>query len=211
MAYRDDLEAAQARADAAERRARDLQKRVDELEQPEREPVAIPPGIEVIHGHDALRIRRRWFRASQHVPMMLFCVIWDGVLAAWITRSIINGSWWALVFGSAHLAVGIVMTYSLFAGLLNWTTITAGAERLEIRHGPVPWSGNRAVPRGDLLQLVVRARGRDGALFDLRAQVRGGAEVILIKGLADRVHADYLEHELERILRIRDRPVKSES
>jgi hypothetical protein len=86
---------------------------------------------------------------------------------------------------------------------------------LSIRHGPLPWTGNRQMSGRELTQLygVENSRTSKGSTtytYDLLALDREGRTIKLISGLTDKDQVLYLEQTLERRLGIEDAPVDGE-
>lgn len=219
MTYRDDLEAAQARAAAAERRAAELQKRLDAVEEAEdaaRPELPVPEGVRVDRQGDRVAVSWRWFRPAEHLTLLVFCIAWDAFLVFWyMTATSMGSDWIAIVFPIAHVAVGLGLTYTVLTGFCNRTTIHAGPSRLEVTHGPLPWLGNRRLARSDVRQVyatkdLVQGKHRTREVFHLCALMDGGSEVRLLKDVGSHARAQYFEHVIERALGIRDRPVVGE-
>jgi hypothetical protein len=176
---------------------------------------AWPAGFWVDERGDEVEIRWRWLKAK-HVGMLFFCVAWDAFLFFWYSAAFGgHGPWLMIVFPIAHVAVGVGLTYSTLAGFLNRTRVLAGRGVLRIRHGPLPWKGNRTLSSRDIDQLyciekVTRGDESTSYRYTVRAQLKTGPEVDLISDLEESGQALFLEHELERFLDIADRPVAGE-
>jgi hypothetical protein len=162
----------------------------------------------------------RWFRAS-HVFMAFFCLMWDVIMVMALIGTPID-MWPFLLL---HLGVGAGFSYVTLAGMLNTTRVEASRSELTIRHGPLPWPGNRTVPGHELTQLYCQeARGSKKGLFgmfhdagdlfassySLHGVDRQGRQVKLLSGLEDKNQVLYLELALERQLGIEDSPVAGE-
>lgn len=80
--------------------------------------------------------------------MLVFLIVANGFLAGWIARVLAGSKPLAAPLGLAAIAFGA--TYVAVARVLNRTTVIADGERLQIRHGPVPWFGEAAVGAGDV-------------------------------------------------------------
>src|SRR6266545_6110628 len=95
-----------------------------------------------------------WFRPT-YVFMLLFCIVWDSFLVFWYRTALAHPSpsSIALWFPIGHVAVGIGLTYSTIAGFVNRTRVGVNAGEITIRHGPMPWIGNRNIPAGEIRQL----------------------------------------------------------
>jgi hypothetical protein len=127
---------------------------------------------------------------------------------------------WELVFALPHLGVGLWLLYFSLAGLLNRTTVEVSRERLTIRHGPLPWPGERDLdlPGHSLKQLYCEAWRRKQFLFqraatvyDLSALDTSGHRVELLSGIENRNQVFYLELALEKQLGIEDALVEGEA
>lgn len=160
-----------------------------------------------------LVVERRWF-GLQDIFMLFFSIMWDGFLFFWYSTALSapGGLQPMLVlFPLLHVAVGVGMTYRAIAGLLNRTTVSVRDGRLTVRHGPLPWLGDRDLPTPSLRQLYVRSktsRTKNGTRtsFKVCAENADRAEVVLVAGLTDRAQADYLEWVIEDHLGIENDP-----
>jgi len=102
-----------------------------------------PPRITVEDLGDGLRLTRRWFSGTA-VALTFFCVFWDGFLVVWYSIAFgAGGPWFMVVFPLLHVVVGIGLTYFTLALYLNRSVLEVRDGRLTIRHGPLPWPGNR--------------------------------------------------------------------
>jgi hypothetical protein len=188
-------------------------------------PVPLPPGIKVEREDAAvfgdyrnapkaggkLVIQRRWFRWAL-LPLLGFCVFWDGFLVIWYAGVIAGGAPLGMaLFPLLHVGVGVGLTYSTLAGLFNTTTITVGDGRLGVRHGPIPWTGNRSVPTDDIRQLYTERLISSGKnkteTFTIHAIVTAGPTIPIVSRLSDLPQALYIEKEVEKHLGIEDQRV----
>jgi hypothetical protein len=164
----------------------------------------------------ATRITWRWFTPA-HIFMLFFCIAWDGFLFMWYGIAFTTDSPLIMkVFPIAHVAVGVGITYSTLTGFLNRTTVEVSRHRLSIRHGPLPWVGNRDVPGRQFTQLygeenVKTNKGSTSYTYDLIALDREGRKIKLLSGLTEKDQVLYLEQTLERRLGIEDTPVDGEA
>ena len=162
-----------------------------------------------------LVIIRRWF-SWKYLALLAFCVFWDGFLAFWYANAFkTNGPLAMKLFPVLHEAVGLGLTYITIAGFLNRTKITLNTAEMRIRHYPMPWPGNRILPRQELEQLFCEEKlnsGRNGVSYSysLSAVMSGGKKLKLISGLDKPEDALFLEQKLEGYLGITDRPVAGE-
>ena len=130
--YRDDLEAAQARADAAEGEAQRLRKEVDRLKKPDPDvevpEVPIPERFKVVRSANELIVSWRWWKA-QFVFLLFFCIAWDAFLLFWYFGAPSGGGLIFKIFPIAHVAVGVGLSYYVLTGFVNHTTIAVRPTR----------------------------------------------------------------------------------
>lgn len=182
-----------------------------------RAPVALPAGMVVDRqGPGRLAVRWRWFQWPA-LFLLFFAVAWDSFLVFWygIVFTMPDVPWIMAVFPLVHVAVGVAITYTAVAKLLNRTTVDCDGMALRVRHGPLPWWPQPTVPVAALEQLYVERkvkRGKNGTTvsWNLLAVTRDHSGLPLVTGLDDLDQALWLEQELEDGLGIRDRPVAGE-
>ncbi len=189
----------------------------------ERPEVPMPKGISLSREGGGLVVVRRWF-SWKYLPLVFFCVVWDGFLLFWYAAALGVGSRtsargdlpFMLLFPLIHVAVGAGLTYFTLAGILNSTRVAVAGGRLTIRHGPLPWPGNLDQGTGEVRQLfttqkVTRGKNGETITYELGCLGPGGARKTLLKGMEAVEQALYLEQRLERHLRIEDREVPGEA
>lgn len=188
-------------------------------------PEGAPPGIEVLRSvlpgrrsggyRDAARqpaellLRWRWFKPVV-LFLILFCIVWDGVLLLWYgAASFLPGpvGFFLMCFPLLHVAAGVAITYFTLASLLNRTTIHLRDGELMVRHGPLPWRGGGRYAaeaiRGVRVRMQVQPQRRrqQRTSFELVADL-DDRSVPLVKGLASRDKADYLADALRAHLEL---------
>lgn len=120
---------------------------------PEGPRIPRPSSIRVYDAGDELVIVRRWFTPA-FIFLAFFCIAWDSFLVFWFSTVTGNNvPWIFVVFPIAHVAVGVGLTYYVLAGFLNVTILRVTTSVLNVRHGPVPWTGNRTLPADEIDQL----------------------------------------------------------
>lgn len=142
------------------------------------------------------------------VPGMLFAVAYV------LINSRIGEAYAQGVLG----AMGVIAAYAIAAALVNRVRIVAADKALQVSVGPLPWPGNRATRRGEVLQLfaeVDQEPDRNGDAVARRyvlSAVLGpeGRRVQLVKDLETPEQALWLEDALERALGLRHTPVGGE-
>lgn len=173
-----------------------------------------PRGLSMEASGGGLTIVRSW-RNWAVVPLVIFCVVWNGIMVTMFWVALANGQHEMLLFGSVHAAVGLGILYSVLMRLFNRTRITISYRDIEVRHGPFPWPGSRSIPVYELEQVYVRRvliRTKNGTrhVFRLIAVDKSDNEVVLLKSLESEDHALFIEREIETILGIKDRRVEGE-
>jgi hypothetical protein len=162
-----------------------------------------------------LRVYWRWFRPAS-IGILFFSIVWDGFLAFWYSMAFTSHAPSAMtLFPIIHVAVGAGVTYLALANLFNHTVVEATRQGLTIRHGPLPWAGNRHMERAELKQLfsssrVIQGKNSSTTVYELNALTSDGRRVKLLGSLDDPGQALYLEQSLEKRLGIQDVPVVGE-
>lgn len=174
-------------------------------------PVPLPERLTVHTAGGGLRIERRWY-AWPAIFLAAFCVMWFGFLGSWYLMAFGTGMTALMLFPLLHVAVGLCLAYFTAAMFVNTTEIVVANGVLAVRHGPLPWFGNREIPTDSLEQLycdehVSRTRNGITITYSVRARGRDGRMLKLVTGLPERDQAMYIEQEIERHLGIADRAV----
>lgn len=155
--------------------------------------------------------RRRRTREIIHLWFDLWAA-GGGLAVAGFPLALARGS----LFGSdswtvwtvCALLLSIAGLYLMLAFLLNHTTLTANQDGLNVRHGPLPWYGNRFIPRDDLRQLFVRVRNSGRMTeYNLCARTTFGTCDLLGSLHQPDLLRSY-EQELEEYFEIQDLPVR---
>lgn len=176
-----------------------------------RPEVGLPKNFTIQQEGPDLIITRRWFSPAVFF-LLFFAIFWNGFMVVWHSIAISQGAWIMSAFGLIHTAVGFGVAYSVLATFLNSTVIQAGPSGIGIRHGPLPWRGNKALSREKLHQLycqekVSRTKNGTKVRYHLTAVTPGNQRETLIKNLTDPDQAIFLEQQIENHLRIQDTPV----
>ncbi|MBM4363180.1 MAG: hypothetical protein FJ104_10905 [Deltaproteobacteria bacterium] len=151
---------------------------------------------------DRIVIRRRWLR-SKHW-FLLFII---GGADAYVLHL------WTTVGPSAWLIVGTLFvlswSYLLPTMLRNTTAITASADGVRVKHGPLPspFARNAAAERGRLEQLYATTFG---AAFAVEAKLTSGPPLRLVAPLITADQALFVEQTLEQALGLADFAVEGE-
>ncbi len=176
--------------------------------------VPLPEKMTLEQTPGGLVIKRRWF-GWQYMFLLVFALFWDGFLFMWIGMTLAVGLRSFALFSVLHVLVGIGISYTAIAGLMNTTTIHVGYDGVQVRHGPLPWRGNTQFAASDVRQIfcrerVVRRRRSTSVYYDVYAIRADGSDTKVVSSLPNAQQALFLEQEIERYLGIKDQPVRGE-
>jgi len=123
--------------------------------------------------------------------------------------------WFSILPGNLYVLPDIILAYILLARLVNRTTITVNDQSIEVRHGPLPWLGNKSIPSRDINQLYCGHHQNNSfsnsySGFDVQVCLTNGERIILLSRLRRYSHARFIEQQIENRLGIVDRPVAGE-
>jgi hypothetical protein len=177
----------------------------------------LPQHISVVKDSGVLTITYRWFRPL-YLFTLLFCIVWDASLVVWYRtalRQADGAPGMAFWFPLLHVAIGVVLTYTTLAGLLNRTRIVVQSREIVIQHGPIPSLGNRRIGADGIRQIYreqtfSQYRGSTSASFHLNAITQDNRKLPLVRDVPSADMALYLEQEIEKALGIEDRRVAGE-
>jgi len=158
------------------------------------------------HG-ESLYLKFRWF-TPMLFGLVFFCIAWDAFLVFWYSTALTQADtpWIMIVFPIGHLAVGVGLTYSTIAGLLNTTHVYADQHVVSVKHGPVPWRGNKEIPAKDIRKLTIEhsltahRNNSSQSSFKIMADVNG-AETQLLARL-EHSQARYIAYQLAKQIKV---------
>ncbi|WP_234022905.1 PH domain-containing protein [Sorangium cellulosum] len=80
----------------------------------------------------------------------------------------------------------LTFTYLLLVSLLNRTHLTITRDLLQVRHGPLPWPGNRVIPTAEIQDIhcsrSVSGRHKGFVSYALNARLRsGGTHPVVVR------------------------------
>ena len=182
--------------------------------------LGLPDKLELLHEGSSIVIVRQWF-GWQVLLATAFAVFWNFFLVMWYSMTFAFGSGFGGMFAFAalfpliHVAVGVGITYGALAGWINQTRIKVDQGKLSVRHGPLPWLGNKDLDGSDLKQLyskekVSRGRNSTTTTYEVHVLTANGKNIKLLGGLETSEQALYIEQEIERYFRIEDTPVRGQ-
>jgi hypothetical protein len=162
----------------------------------------------------SLRISFRWIW-HRFKGAAAMCFVWNCFVAGcfWMVLRACPLILLVLVFSIPSVGIGLLLVYATLAGFLNRTVIKVTSESLTIRHGPVPWWGNRSLPIDRLERLYCKKDTADSedageCTYCVNALTNRGDKVDLVEDLHDLAEALFIKHEIERWLKIDDGGVR---
>jgi hypothetical protein len=170
--------------------------------------LGLPDKLELHHRGSGIEIVRRWL-GWQTVFLTAFAVFWCGFLFFWYSIALPMGNTIMTLFPLIHVAVGVGLAYRALAGWVNTTRITVDQGRLSVRHGPLPWLGNKDLDASNLKQLY-SGRNSTTVTYEVRVITSNGRNEKVVSGLESSEQALYVEQEIERYFRIENAPVRGE-
>jgi hypothetical protein len=156
----------------------------------------------------SLRIKFRWIWRTTAGGYVIV-LIWNCFVVLWYWNALRTGGpwiWLAILFTIPHGAIGLFLAYGTLAALLNRTVITVTSEFFIVRHGPVPWWGNRKLPTDELDRLYcdkdAESKEKKGGhcRYSVFAQTKEASTVELVNDLQERDQALFIVQEVERWL-----------
>lgn len=176
-----------------------------------------PEGIRIQGGRNSVRVTRKWY-SHKYLPMLLFCCFWDGFLVFWYGIAFSSGAPLIFkIFPIFHVLIGVGLTYTTLAGLLNRTYLDLDANELAVWHEPLPWNGEVTLPTREVKQLFVKQTAKkvkseheSGIQYELHAVMQTGGTKMVLGGLESPEIPLYLEQQMEKWLRLEDQAVAGE-
>lgn len=178
--------------------------------------IGLPDKLEMKYRGSGFEIVRKWL-GWQTICLTVVAVFWDGFLFFWYSMALGFGTvnMLMVLFPLIHVAAGVGITYTALAGWLNTTRISVDQGKITVRHGPLPWLGNKDLDGANLKQLYSKEQVPKGpnsrsVTYAVHAITAAGKNEKLVSGLESSEQALYIEQEIERHFRIDDRPVRGQ-
>lgn len=175
---------------------------------------AMKEKINIQHFGGRLQISWRWHSGIDYF-LLIFSIIWNGIAGFMALVMLADGEVpWML---SLHLATGFLVGYFTTARFLNTTKINVDHQQLEVKHGPIPWFGNKTLPSSSLQQLFVVQEGHEKAgntttlLYSVKANRSNDKPINIVSGIRSQEVALNIEQQIERYLSIEDEIVTAPS
>ncbi|MDX2097614.1 MAG: hypothetical protein SFW36_07540 [Leptolyngbyaceae cyanobacterium bins.59] len=191
---------------------------IENVYQPYQKPqVDRPASMSVDHRGSDLIIVRKWF-TPVFFFLLFFALFWNGITWTIVSAILLSRQWPMLLFLSLHICVGLGILYAALTNLLNSTEIRVDRQQIRIVHGPLPVLGNCTIPVHEINQIYCKQKishTRNGVsityeVYALTNGKEGQKRKALVTGLPNPEDALFLEQEIEKFLRIDDRPIAGE-
>mgnify|MGYP001006948315 CR=1 FL=1 len=180
----------------------------------------LPNGIEVVPGLQ-LDIKLKWRKISRVKSYFFIGIMFSAIplvsLVAMLS-SPDNVPFFVSIIIGLFLLVGFYFLFKAISFLLNTTYLSVTAFELRSEHRPINFLGwkNLQFPREQVTQLYVeryeesRTNDRPDYAFNIMVFLKNREIVKLIGGLKSPQVAFYLEHQIEKYLRLEDRLMEGE-
>lgn len=182
--------------------------------------VRMPKGITLADHGNYLEITRIWSKTIAFF-LTVFSVFWWFILSKilpelWFSEDGTAG--WEKFIPVVHVIAGIGVSYTALANWLNTSYIYTDKSKMEIRHRPLPWLGNKQIEASQLGQFYVKEvihKQKSGTQssnvsYQVRAKTHSGEDIKILSGLRDHQQAIFIEQQLEKYLDIEDMRVRGE-
>ncbi len=173
----------------------------------------IPDNMSLIEHSDYLEFEYSWFKPKYvatliSVPVFVLFLVGSNFIPGSFNQPTIP------VY-SLIVAAGVIIYYAL-AKTANRTKIHVTQDQIVVKHGPVPFSKNLKIQKGDVAQLYV-TRHRIGhryylysATFQINVILHSGEVGTLVRGLHAADQCRFIEHKIESFFNITDVHVEGE-
>lgn len=172
--------------------------------------IAQPRSIKRQSDADTLMLSLRWIGQGFWVNFF----IWAAVVSFMTLILYDNKTQTRLLLVLPCFIFGGGLTYWFVALCINRTTCTVTKTTLLIRHGPLPWSGNRTVTRGEISQIFCQKHTflaqSANALYFLGIVNTHGERLTVLDNMHSLTDLLYLEQEIETWLGIVNTRVRME-
>ena len=170
-----------------------------------------PAHVQLFHRASDMEIVRSWF-GWQTLLVTAFTVIWDVVVFANFRGMMEGLNLLSLLFP----AIGVVLAYYTIARWLNRTRIVVSRDKITVRHGPLPWIGNKEVEASNLKQVYRveqehrSSKGGRTVTYEVYTLTGDGQSVKLLDGLTGLTseQALFIALQIEKYLGIQKIPAE---
>ena len=183
----------------------------------------LPAQMKLLYRGPDIEIVRKWFAPQAVVLVVLAVGYWGGLLFV-LTQSeklFEDGELFPGYVASNPLlaillaAIGIGLPYYAIAHCLNRTHLVVSRGKMAVRHGPIPWRGNKEIEVSNVKQLYTEEKethykGGTIVTYEVHVLTPDDRRVKLVDGLKTSEQARFIEQQIEKYLGIENEYVESE-
>ncbi len=167
------------------------------------------PGIWIDRFGPELTIVRSW-RTRYAAVQFAGLAFWSLIVWTLIVGMILQGhakGLLALPVLFLHAALATCFGYGRLCRLVNRTLIRVSMSEISVRHGPLPWLGNKRLPTAGILQLFcvetkLSRKDFNSHAYDVMVWYRDDSQEELVSGIENEQQALLIEREVERRLNL---------
>jgi len=134
------------------------------------------------------------------LPLLFFCMFWDGFLYVWYSNALSHRVWLMIVFPLLHVGVGVAITHNALVSLLNTRTFRIAGGRVTYRSGPIPFAGKLDVRIDEIDSFTIEQKSAESTSYALVANLEGGVQKKLDVVTNDRDGTSYIATSLNDAL-----------
>lgn len=181
-----------------------------ELEEQVKAPVRLPAKIRLNRATHGLEMKWAWSRTAGWA-FGLFALFWNG----FIGFALMDTSGLMRVFLLPFVAVGLGLAYLALGCALNSSTLRVNTRELSVATGPIPF-GTKTWGNDVIKQLYCQeyqaghVGGKPIMRYKVMMLIDGKKPEELVSDLEQLEEALYIEQEVEKTLKIKDRAVEGE-
>lgn len=148
----------------------------------------------IVEKEQSLKVAQRWF-LTRYIPLAIISLGWNCFFIIEIARGAGYSAW-------VFLAIGLVFSYLMCAGLLNSTVLEVTGSQIRLNQGPVPLTSSLTIHTNQIAGFVVEADTTDPKQIKhhLKLIHLNGDETRLLLSIHDRRVADFLKKRIEQFL-----------
>jgi hypothetical protein len=166
------------------------------------EPLPVPTNVVCDKQADRVTLSRRWFSWTS-VLMAPICILFDSaVIGTCALTARGDLALLALILLLPGILLALWISYYALARFVNRTVVTLTTGGLSIRHGPLPWPGNRSFPIHHVKEFCCEKRtsrdyaGQVSESYTLSAVLEDGRRVDLLRKIGSPAAAHILEQQV---------------
>lgn len=182
----------------------------------EEKMMPMPENLHVEESRNSLDITYKWSKTQGYIllgfSLLWNCFLYFGFISNMLADDVPS---FVLIFMIPFIGVGIFIFYYGLTSIFNSTVINVGYDNVTVRHTPLPWIGNKDVFKHDIKQLYVkehihRGKNTSSISYSINIVDKGNKDIKLVDALPNAEMGKFIEHKIEKFLKIENRPVSGE-